>query len=148
MEQNIKCIICNKIHNFNSNLLTVYASPFNKIRLGKEYDGGYVICNIPNVNYSLLLSAGISDDISFEENFCDKYTNAKCLAYDGTCEAPLIKNKNIIFIKKNISDICNNKFSNLHNIINNNNNIFLKMDIESYEYKWFQSLKNKHLDKA
>lgn len=38
------------------NYLTVYESPFDKIRLGKDFDGGYIICNIPNINYDFFLS--------------------------------------------------------------------------------------------
>jgi hypothetical protein len=45
--------------------LTVYTSPYNKIRLGKDNDGGYIICDIPNVNYDISLSGGIDKDISF-----------------------------------------------------------------------------------
>ena len=48
-------------------------APNKKERLGKDYDGGYVICDIPDISYNLLLSCGISDDISFEEQFCDKF---------------------------------------------------------------------------
>ena len=49
--------------------LTVYKSPFPKVRLGKDYDGGYIIVEIPDVKYSILLAGGISYDISFEEDF-------------------------------------------------------------------------------
>jgi len=50
----------------NPSVLTVYKCPFKKMRLGKDYDGGYIITEIPNINYSLLLSGDISDDIFFE----------------------------------------------------------------------------------
>jgi hypothetical protein len=42
----------------NPNVLTVYKSPFPKIRLGKDFDGGYIIADIPNVNYSILIAGG------------------------------------------------------------------------------------------
>ena len=64
------------------NLLTCYKCPYEKIRVGKDFDGGYVICNIPDVKYDFLLSCGVADDISFEEEFCNIYTNAQCTAYD------------------------------------------------------------------
>ncbi len=44
-------------------LLEVHHWTYNKIRLGKNNDGGYVICNIPNIEYDSLLSCGISNDI-------------------------------------------------------------------------------------
>jgi len=36
------------------------------------YDGGYIIAEIPNINYKILLSGGITDDITFY-----KFTNIK-----------------------------------------------------------------------
>jgi hypothetical protein len=127
--------------------LTVYKSPFNKIRLGKDNDGGYIICEIPEINYELFLSAGISDDISFEEDFCNKYKNVKCYAYDGTINDIKINNSNIKFIKKNIGPTDTNETVNLHNYINENNNLFLKMDIEGAEVEWLNSLSNEQLNK-
>ena len=68
----------------NPSVLTVYRSPLPKLRLGKDYDGGYVIVEITNVNYTTLLSGGILNDISFEEDFINKYPNVKTFAFDGT----------------------------------------------------------------
>ena len=65
----------------SSSVLTVYASPFPKMRLGKDNYGGYVVTDIPDINYSLLLSGGIGDDISFEEGFIAKYPNVLCNAF-------------------------------------------------------------------
>ena len=119
--------------------LALYEPIFNKIRLGKDYDGGYIICDLLNVNYDCLISAGIDNDISFEESFCDKY-NIPCYAYDGTIDNIEIKNKNIKFIKKNIGEKNTEKTTNLHEIININKSIFLKMDIEGAEFDWIESL--------
>lgn len=127
--------------------LTVYTSPYNKIRLGKDNDGGYIICDIPNIEYSIFLSAGIGNDISFEEDFCKKYNNLKCYAYDGTINNIKINDKNIQFIKKNISPNETDKTTNMYNYINNNENIFLKMDIEGAEVDWLNSLSDEQLNK-
>ncbi len=117
----------------------------NKIRLGKDYDGGYVIGNLYN-NYDLFISCGISDDISFEEDFINKYNNI-CYAFDGTINDLPHKNNKIIFHKINIGKSNTNKTTNLHDLINKNNNIFLKIDIEGYEYEWINSLSNEQLNK-
>ena len=53
----------------DSYVLTVFKSPFEKKRLGRDYDGGYIIAEIPNVKYTTLLAGGIQTDISFEEDF-------------------------------------------------------------------------------
>ena len=51
--------------------LNRYISPYNKIRLGSEYDGGYVIAD--GLSYNELISCGISDDVTFENDFISKY---------------------------------------------------------------------------
>jgi Methyltransferase FkbM domain len=127
--------------------LTVYKSPFKKVRLGKHYDGGYVICDIPDIQYSIALGCGISGDISFEEELCEKYKNLKCLGYDGTISGIKISNPNISFIKKNISSSNSDTTTNLCDIIDENDNIFLKMDIEGAEIDWLGSLTDEQLNK-
>lgn len=130
-----------------SHVLTYYKCPYNKIRLGKDYDGGYIIADIPNINYKLFLSGGLGEDISFEEDFIKKYPNIKCIAYDGTIDGLPNKNNNIQFIKKNIIDENNEQNTNLHDIIYDNESIFLKMDIECGEVPWLKSLSDEQINK-
>jgi hypothetical protein len=128
-------------------VLTVYKSPFSKLRLGKEYDGGYIIAEIPNVSYSTLLAGGIERDISFEEDFLNKYSNVKAYAFDGTINQLPKANSNIMFIKKNIGFQNNEHVTNLHDIINDNDRIFVKMDIEGGEIPWIKSLNDTQMNK-
>jgi len=114
--------------------LTVYQSPYNKIRIGKEHDGGYVIADAP-IHYELLISAGIADDVSFEEEFIQKY-NTPCIAFDGTIDT-FPETKNITFIKKNIGTVNDDKTTNL---TMKQGKYFLKMDIEGAELSWIRSL--------
>ena len=131
----------------NPSVLTVYKSPFKKVRIGKEFDGGYVITEIPNMKYNLLLAGGIEQDISFEEEFIIKYPEVSAYAYDGTINNLPIVNNNITFVKKNIGSINNNHVTNLHDIINKNYRIFVKMDIEGGERPWINSLSDVQMDK-
>ena len=131
----------------NPQVLTVYKSPFNKLRLGKNYDGGYIIAEIPNINYSTLLAGGISTDISFEEDFINKYLNLKTFAYDGTINNLPKENSNITFIKKNIGFENTDQITNLHDVINANESIFVKMDIEGGEIPWIKSLSDEQMNK-
>jgi hypothetical protein len=57
------------------------------------------------------------------------------------------ENNKITFIKKNIGFENNDNITNLHDIINEYNNIFIKMDIEGGEIPWIKSLNNKLLNK-
>jgi len=128
-------------------VLTVYKSPFPKVRLGKDFDGGYVIADIPNVNYSLLLACGICNDISFENDFLNKYPNTTCYAYDGTINMLPQQNNKIIFVKKNIGYENDNNITNLNDMIYENTGIFIKMDIEGSEIPWLKTLSNQQLNK-
>jgi len=133
----------------NPSVLTVYKSPFPKQRLGKDNDGGYVICDIPDIQYNILIACGIAGDISFEEDFCNKYSTTKCLAFDGTINNMTATNPNITFIKKNIGTHNDNNVTNLHEFINDSENtsIFIKMDIEGGEIPWVKTLDNSQLQK-
>jgi hypothetical protein len=128
-------------------LLTVYKSPFKKIRLGKDNDGGYVIIDIPNPRYDILIAGGVDDDISFEEHFTTKYPSVKCIAFDGSVSAAPQHNTNITFVHKFISGYNDEHVTNLHDIIDNHNSIFIKMDIEGHEIPWIKSLNTERLNK-
>ncbi len=82
--------------------LTVYKSPFPKMRLGQDFDGGYITVDVPDAKYSVMLSGGVEEDVSFEEAFLEKYPGVKCLAFDGTIDKLPKENDAIIFIKKNL----------------------------------------------
>jgi hypothetical protein len=126
-------------------VLTVYKCPFPKVRLGKDYDGGYIIAELPNVTYSILLAGGILDDISFEEDFLKKYP-VPCIAYDGTIPNLPKENTNIKFIRKNIGYAESTTVTNLHSTIAQNDTIFVKMDIEGGEIPWVESLSEEQIN--
>ena len=128
-------------------VLTVYKSPFKKLRLGKEFDGGYIIAEIPNIKYTTLLSGGIENEISFEEDFINKYPINNAYLFDGTINKLPKENNKLTFIKKNIGFENNEQFTNLHDIIDVNDCIFVKMDIEGGEIPWIKSLSNEQINK-
>ena len=131
----------------NSSVLTVYKSPFTKLRLGKDYDGGYIIAEIPNIKYTTLIAGGIETDISFEEDFINKYSDVKVYAFDGTINNLPKENSKITFIKKNIGYENTDLLTNIHDIVNANECIFVKMDIEGGEIPWLESLSNEQMNK-
>ena len=130
----------------NPSVLTVYQCPYPKSRLGKDNDGGYIIAELPGVKYGLILAGGISRDISFEEDFVKKY-DVKCFAFDGTISKLPKENNKIEFIKKNIGRDNTEHVTNLHDLINANENIFVKMDIEGGEIPWIKSLSDNQMNK-
>jgi hypothetical protein len=128
-------------------VLTVYKSPFEKKRLGKDNDGGYIIAEIPNIKYTTLLAGGIQNDICFEEEFINKYVIDNVYAFDGTIDKLTNENSKITFIKKNIGFTNDNQNTNIHDIIDVNECIFVKMDIEGGEIPWIKSLSDKQMNK-
>jgi hypothetical protein len=128
-------------------VLTVYKSPYPKIRLGKDYDGGYIMVDIPNIKYDILLSGGIANDISFEEDFIKKYSDVKCIAFDGSIDKLPKENNGITFIKKYIGYKNSKTYTNIYDYIDSNNSIFIKMDIEGGEIPWIESLHDNQINK-
>jgi len=118
--------------------LICYEPELPKTRIGRNYDGGYVI--VDNLKYDLLIGCGISNDDSFEHDFLSKNKNIECYAFDGTVNDLPNFHPKIHFIKKNIGPFENKKNTNLHKFISEHKNIFLKMDIEGAEYDWIDNL--------
>lgn len=134
----------------NPKMLSVFQSPFPKLRLGKNNDGGYILVDLPGVNYTTFISGGIANDISFEVAFITKYPNVKTYAFDGTIDAlPQMTTNTIQFIKKNIGFETNAQETNIHDIIDahNSDSIFVKMDIEGGEIPWIKSLNDQQMNK-
>ena len=125
-------------------ILRLYKSPYEKIRCGKANDGGYVICDIPDANYDLLISGGISNDITFEDDFLSRFAlpQVKCVAFDGTIDRiPNSQNSNrISYIKKNLGNMETNTTTNLVSYMQDYNNIFMKIDIEGHEFRLIPEL--------
>lgn len=156
MNQNIKSIILNFnivldffIMSLNEyNYLTVLSyENIQKIRIGPNQDGGYVI--IDNIgDYDCIIGCGIGNDIEFENEFSKKYPHIPVYCFDGTIEEiPPNTIKNLHLINKNISIKNNLKFSNLHDLFQKYNKIFLKMDIEGAEWQYFYHLPEHYFSK-
>ena len=125
--------------------LITYQVPVEKIRLGTDGDGGYVI--IPSMKYDLFLSAGLCDNVQFENDFLTVYKNTPCYAFDGTIQGlPPSSNPGIQWIKKNIGLVNSDRETNLHEYLNSYRNIFVKMDIEGSEFDWMESCSKEQLE--
>lgn len=137
----------------NPNLVTIYKSPFPKKRLGRNFDGGYVIIDIPELKYDLLIAGGICDDISFEEDFF-KFQQTPIYAFDGsiTDVPPTPIRDKIRFYPLFIGAEETETHTNLHYIIDRYvgrdkpANLFIKMDIEGGEIPWIKSLSREQMD--
>ena len=132
-------------------------------RVGKDNDGGYLIDFNSINNSKTLISFGINDDWSFEESFSRLNSNCKIFCYDKNLSLYFLfkiflKKVNffykhkfidiyfsflkifqfIFFFKKNTLSRAKISYNFLTDLINNNsfeNPIFLKIDIEEWEYR-------------
>ena len=104
---------------------------FNLIRLGKNNDGGYLICKNSLEKSNCLVSFGISDDFSFEEDF-KKLNNIKVFAFDPTVTNKFFFKKIIIsFAKFNLKSFYNNivNYLKFKKFFNNKENLFFRKKI-------------------
>jgi hypothetical protein len=116
-----------------------------KIKLGREGDGTYILPSGLINNDNVLLSLGIADDISFEEDFIKIYPNTTVLAFDPSIPQLPGHNEKIIFHCKGVAgrDFPKRNLITFDSIIRENKiekQIIIKMDIEGWEWGIFDKL--------
>jgi glycosyltransferase involved in cell wall biosynthesis len=116
--------------------LQLYDTVWKKVRIGRPYDGGYVIAELPG-EYDGFISGGIASDISFEKAWLDKFQYDRCIAFDGTIPCLPEYDSRITFVKKNIGCEENDTHTNLHLWMEPHSNLFMKIDIEGHEFRVF-----------
>lgn len=116
------------------------------VRLGKIYDGGYLVNKQDVVNSSCLLSFGIGEDFSFEEQFT-KLNDCSVIAYDDSENVMNNTSYEAFFqgenkhIRKKVSVIDDDTNVNISSILEKcPKNTFLKCDIEGGEYQILDEL--------
>ena len=127
-------------------LFQIYKQPFTLVRLGRNTDGGYVVPKELFVNDNLI-SCGISNEISFEEDYLKMNPDAKVFAYDGTINTfPSSNRMNFIWEKINIGATDTVSTISLNTIFEKYNlsRVCMKMDIEGAEYAAFSTLLDKN----
>jgi len=119
-----------------------------KVRLGQPGDGGYVIADLQDNEYDCYISAGVADEESFTREFLSynsidntSLNKGNCFAFDGTIQNyPEKYSKEIQFFRKNIGIENSDNTTNLEDILRKYYKIFLKMDIEGWEYPWLTNI--------
>ena len=76
------------------NLLKIYDTEFNKIRIGPKYDGGYILLDEFLKKKNSLISLGVGDDIAFDLDFLEKNSYSKAYLFDKTSNIKSNKKKN------------------------------------------------------
>lgn len=124
---------------YTVNMLKIF-QPYtcnNLVRLGKDYDGGYLV-NLHDVRKSnKLLSLGIGSDVSFEEHFT-RMNNCIVDAYDESAGSHGFfdhEKHNLHLV--NVGNKLNER--SINDLLTEDD-IFIKCDIEGAEYDIFESL--------
>jgi hypothetical protein len=127
------------------------SGPLTLKRVGRDYDGGYVVAEKSLQKADALLGYGIADDPSFEEAFSNLYKKPS-YGFDGGPEEVKSKNKLFTFIRECISSDqflyqdqkSSGKVSTfgqqLDRLKLKNKKVFIKMDIEGAEYEAFPDI--------
>jgi hypothetical protein len=109
--------------------MEVYTSPWPKRRIGSEYDGGYVICDLPG-SYDRFISGGICNDNNFECALLDMYPDLICDAFDNSIDSVPNSHPRINFYRTYLGDT-----EDLSSYVHGYSNVFMKIDIEGHELK-------------
>jgi hypothetical protein len=127
------------------NLLEPNFFKLDKKTLGRPGDGTYILPVKLIENNPTLISLGIADDISFEEDFLKHYPGSKVLAFDPSIDALPSNSSQISFESKGIAGrySTRKKHITLDSVINKlpnlNTDIILKIDIEGWEWNIFEN---------
>jgi len=115
-----------------------------KIRIGAEYDGGYVMLN-DFANISKVLSLGIGNDVTWDLSIAEK--GIPVLQFDYTVDGPPAHHKLCTFFKQKIvaSQPSNANEISISGIllkckIGSGEDLLLKIDVEGAEWSIFAAL--------
>jgi hypothetical protein len=134
----------------NLALLRCFEIPDSElVRIGPSHDGGYVIYkNISHI--TKVVSIGVAEDTSFEEDFCSRNPIAEFFLFDHTVTPKRILPANFYFYSLGLNKDVNSQFVNLDYIVdshlNSSDNSILKIDIEGSEYEALSETKIEVLD--
>ena len=131
------------------------------IRIGGPWDGGYVCSKAAIAAANSLYSYGIGYDSSFEKHFAGLYPDKKVYMYDNTYNDPNLASIQLSKVTSEYNNISYNTseglwatsvtkknpysntfFKHIAENKDNENSIYLKMDIEGHELSFFQTIED------
>ena len=129
-------------------IFTVYECEHELIRMGCNYDGGYVVADCGG--YDRLISCGIGHNASFEMDFRARYPDAPIRMYDPCISTFPKRGESLLESDSEwrrlwVSDQNQDGYTDLRSELLAGNDILLKMDIERSEVPWIMHTPSKHL---
>lgn len=134
-------------------LITPKKINHKKIRLGPREDGGYVVSECMLSNAESLFTYGAGDfvsrpeNIGFEKDFVKKY-NKPAYLFDHTVRIDAFKDGLINFFNEGLGfgEKCDT-FFNHYKELGTKNSVLLKIDVEGFEYDFFENTDISELSK-
>lgn len=121
----------------------------NKKRIGRNTNGGHVIGIFDDNIYDSFIECGITYERSFTISFLNLYNylqKGDCHVFDANMKNyPLKYLDKVTYFKKIITDSNNEKETNLSDIFEKYDNIFLKVDLK--DYIWLSNVSTDNLKK-
>lgn len=108
-----------------------------KIRLGQNQDGGYVINKVAIEKSKLLYTYGVGGDVGYEVAYRNM-TNNPVMLYDPTVDMPNPP-EGMQFFKKGLGGDNKDLFSTHYNFVYPEYSVLLKIDTEGAEYEYFMN---------
>jgi len=129
-------------------ILRPYNTEHKLIRIGGNYDGGYLVPDDLN-DIKFNLSPGVGNRYNFELDLVKK--NIPSYMFDASIDSISSDLTGCIFIKKNVGSINKNDQISINDLIEGfklekKQDLMLQMDIEGMEYETILSLSKKNLD--
>tara|TARA_R110000765_G_scaffold345308_2_gene435577 strand:+ start:5504 stop:6277 length:774 start_codon:yes stop_codon:yes gene_type:complete len=122
--------------------IKIYDTPFTKIRLGGEGDGGYVVLDEICQMCDLVYSYGVERDVSFEKALAEKY-GTKAILFDHTIEGVPEENNKFTFVREGVASTKSENLDTLESHLKrfgDTEHKTLKMDVEWGEWEVFNSI--------
>jgi hypothetical protein len=122
--------------------IKVYDTEYNKVRVGDNRDGGYVVLDEISAKTQTLYSYGVETNSSFENEFVEKY-NCNAVLFDHTVSAAAEVNDKFTFVKEGLSHKKTDNCDTLQNHLDKYGcpkHKTLKMDIEWCEWDVFKNI--------
>lgn len=119
----------------------------NKIRLGQDHDGGYILPELA-LQSNLVVSIGIGNDVSFDSEFAQR--GAQIYQFDHTIEAPPLTHPNMHYYRKGWGAQPSEELLSFDQIVDlvdwsNPQHPVLKFDVEGAEWQGLLAMKAEHL---
>lgn len=130
---------------FPRDALKIYQTDYNKVRIGNEGAGGFVILDL--LKYDVLISCGVASDDTFEQIFLNRYNDIKGFLFAGNIKPLPYTSKRTVFKLLDIGKYDTLTTTNLHGLIEQYSDIFLKMTIKGAEFEWFNTLSSSQISK-